>query len=88
MSSSFRVPATAGIMVNLVFFLLVRTVTLCFTSPSASGCAECILVVAVYFHDLQAAAARGDPGHVAPPNLDLRASEWFNIRDFPAQDLS
>lgn len=43
------------IMVNLVFFLLVRTLTQCLSSPSASGCAECTLVLVVYLHDLQVA---------------------------------
>jgi hypothetical protein len=55
-SSSFGAPTTAGFMVNLLFLLLFRTVTLCCTSPSASRCAECILVLTVYLHDMQAAA--------------------------------
>lgn len=42
-------------MVNLLFLLLFRTVTLCCTSPSASRCAVCILVLTVYLHDMQVA---------------------------------
>lgn len=57
--SSFGAPTTAGFMVNLVFLVLFRTVTLCCTSPSASGCAESILVLTVYLHDMQAAGSQG-----------------------------
>eukprot|EP00435_Cladocopium_sp_Y103_P017709 s2229_g4.t1 len=66
-------------MVHVLFLLLVRTMTECLTSPSTSGYAECILVLVVYFHDMQVAKGKVELSvkHVRHINLGLRVAIFF-----------